>query len=121
MPSLHPMFRGFFIATLLYGCSTVGDVVTDENLFRQKVVDRNLTWPGGYAVRFLSTGQITGRFPEGLVTGVWVWEDQKFCREMTAGHRKLPRECLTVELRESQIRFKRENGRYFNPYNISDS
>ena len=106
-------------AVCLY-CSQVlaYEAVTDENVFRDTVVDRQLSWPGGFNVRFHADGVISGSFPDGKLTGAWQWMDGHFCRRLKVGHRPIPRECLTIETGDGRVRFRRENGGYFLPYNI---
>jgi len=102
------------------GCASSYQSITDEAEFRNRVVDRALSWPGGFNVRFTADGRIQGRFPAGIVAGTWVWRDGKFCRTISvAGNRRQP-ECLGIELEPGRIRFKRHNGGYFLPYDIGE-
>ena len=107
---------------LLSNCAVIQEfqTTTSEIEFRQRAVDRNLSWPGGFDVRFTSDGKITGTFPQGQVNGTWQWINGKFCRSLQAGIAIRPYECLIIEFSQNQIRFKRENGEYFLPYVIAE-
>ena len=108
------------LCTACLSCSQVlaYEEVTDEQTFRAAVVERQLSWPGGFNVRFRADGVISGSFPAGELTGAWQWVDGHFCRSLKVGHRRIPRECLTIEIGDGRVRFRRENGSYFLPYNI---
>ena len=115
-----------FVIGSMTGCAATGtrtayQSVTVESVFRERVVDRPLSWPGGFDVRFTSDGRITGQFPDGKVEGLWQWQAGRFCRSIAVGGIARPKECLGIELSEDQVRFKRENGGYFLPYRIGPS
>ncbi len=107
---------------LLQGCQTSDyTTVLIEHAFVEIAVDKPLSWPGGYNVRFSSDGKISGQFPNGEVDGEWRWRDALFCRSIRIGNQPRPDECLQIEYNGEQIRFKRPSGDYFLPYRIGEN
>ncbi len=100
---------------------TVGyQAVTAEEIFRNRVVDRKLSWAGGYNVVFSADGEISGNFPNGKVSGRWEWRDGRFCRGISVGGIARADECLLIEVEQNRVRFRRSNGHYFLPYIIGE-
>ncbi len=103
----------------LQACQSISyQPIISRELFLDKVVDKPLSWPGGYNVRFNSDGTIIGAFPGGKVEGEWDWIEGMFCRSIRIGNQPRPDECLQIEYGGDQIRFKRASGDYFLPYRI---
>jgi len=112
----------FGLMSLITACVTTQyKTVSQEIEFRQRVVDRPLSWPGGFEVQFTNDGRITGNFPQGAVNGNWQWMNNQFCRSIRIRDIARPDECLTIELSEKQVRFRRTNGSYFLPYRIGEN
>ena len=95
--------------------------VTNEERFKEIVVGRALSWPGGFNVQFTSDGRIVGNFPSGEVRGNWQWQNGLFCRRISIAGQSRRSECLGIEIELNRVRFRRDNGNYFLPYFIGDA
>jgi len=110
-----------FFMLLISACQTIPyQRMKSKALFTENVVGKQLSWPGGYRVKFSHTGEINGHFPNGDVTGEWHWKDEKFCRSIRINRISKPYECLVIEYNGDQLRFKRNDGSYFLPYRIEN-
>lgn len=104
-------------ALALGACETGMEVafepVTTEAGFNERIVGKDLTYPGG-AIAVNPDGTLGGSIEGNAVDGAWSWTDGQFCRELSIGSQRVPRECQTPEVAGDRVRFERPDGSYTN-------
>jgi hypothetical protein len=109
------MFRTFALSIAL--CATLPfsaqafERISDRAMFVNTVDGRDLRIPlYALTLNVRADGAIVGRAAGWGITGLWVWEDGYFCRDMDWSGREIDYNCQLVEVSGNRIRFTTDQG-----------
>ncbi|MEX0278905.1 MAG: hypothetical protein AB3N19_15400 [Ruegeria sp.] len=85
--------------------------IRKESQFLEAIVGKKLVNGGTWLV-ISPDGKLEGVAPNNVkIKGAWVWNKKFWCRNVVAGQKSFPEDCLKVSVDGNQVKFVRNKGK----------